>query len=215
MPGLIDAVTLSESEVAPGAAVRVEVQVVAGRDDVVVAVDGVRGARQFVPAPTLPGTHTIEVLAGTPDGEVEHRQVTLTVTDDPPADARPEERWIGQTTFAEGMRLVESADIVVIPSLRTTWSIGQLPAKLVDGMMAGAAVVVSDVEPLDWAVGDGGIRVEPGSVAQLADALTRLTDAEERARLGAAAHRRAIELFTVDANLAPFVDACRAAAARV
>ncbi|WP_210480598.1 glycosyltransferase family 4 protein [Naasia sp. SYSU D00948] len=138
--------------------------------------------------------------------------VMLTVTDRAPADARPWERWVGQTSFAEGLRLVESADIVVIPSLRTTWSIGQLPAKLVDGMMAGAAVVVSDVEPLGWAVGAGGLLVEPGSVPQLAAALTRLTDPAERSRLGAAAHRRALELFTVHANVETFVGACRAAA---
>ncbi|MGK9147409.1 glycosyltransferase family 4 protein [Plantibacter flavus] len=134
--------------------------------------------------------------------------VTLTLTDTPPADARPWENWIGTTTLEHGLQVVAEADIVVIPSRVDGYSRGQLPAKIIDAMLSGRAIVVSDIEPMPWAVADAGVVVEPSSVAALASALHRLADPDLRHRLGSAARERALMLFTVDANRDAFRHIC-------
>ncbi|MFJ5143993.1 glycosyltransferase family 4 protein [Curtobacterium sp. NPDC088465] len=139
---------------------------------------------------------------------------TLTVTDDEPEDAKAWEQWTGRTTLEEGLRLVRTGDIVVVPSLRGhTTSGAQLPAKLMDAMIAGRAIVVSDFAPLRWAVGSGGLVVAPGSVEALASALRQCADPALRATLGAAARERGIDEFSVDAVADRFAAICRRAIA--
>ena len=79
---------------------------------------------------------------------VEHAgDMRLTITDDPPPSARPNENWTGLTSLAVGLELVNRADIVAIPSL--PWIYGyQLPVKLIDAMLAGRAIVASDLPPI-------------------------------------------------------------------
>jgi hypothetical protein len=124
---------------------------------------------------------------------------TLTITSPPPADAQESERWIGRTGVAEGLELVDRCDVVVVASSPTIYGRGQLPVKLIDGMMSGRAVIASDLPPLRWALGDDGLIVPPDDVGALAAALERLRSAELRARLGARARERAIGLFSVEA----------------
>ncbi len=133
---------------------------------------------------------------------------TLVVTDNPPADARPWETWTGPTSLQAGLDIVQRADIVAIPSLRTRHSLGQLPAKLIDAMLMGRAVVVTDVEPMPWAIGDAGLVVENGSTEHLTVALEQLLDPELRGRLGQSARRRAKAEFTVEALAPRFRAAC-------
>lgn len=134
--------------------------------------------------------------------------ITLKLTDEAPEDAQPWEQWVGMTSFDEGLALVENADIVVIPSKDDGYAHGQLPAKLMDAMLAGRAVIVSDIEPMTWAVGSGGLTVEPSSVPALANALEKLTDPLVRRELGSQARRKALDLFTIDANREPFREVC-------
>lgn len=134
--------------------------------------------------------------------------ITLKLTDDAPEDARPWEQWVGMTSFDEGLALVENADIVVIPSKDDGYAHGQLPAKLMDAMLAGRAVIVSDIEPMTWAVGSGGLTVEPSSVPALANALEILADPLVRRELGSRARRIALDLFTIEANSEPFREVC-------
>lgn len=124
---------------------------------------------------------------------------TLEVTASAPDDARAWERWIGTTTLDAGADLVRSADVVAIPSLRTTWGRAQLPAKLIDAMIAGRAIVATDLPPVAWALGGTGLIVPPGDAEALEAALRRLADPVLRTALGESARRRALELFTVDA----------------
>ena len=137
---------------------------------------------------------------------------TLTVTDAPPEDAQPWERWTGMTTLAEGAALVATADVVALPSLDTPWAWGQLPAKLVDAMLAGVPTVVSSIDPMPWAVADGGLQVRPGDEVDLVEGLRALRSPATRARIGARAAERARAMFSVEANAGAFADLLRAAA---
>lgn len=139
---------------------------------------------------------------------------SLTVTAPPPADARPGEHWIGETSLQEGLRLVSQADIIALPSLDRRNARGQLPVKLIDAMMFGRAVIVSDVPPLPWAVGDSALVVPAGRTPPLVDALAQLKDPGVRVSLGRRARRRALKGFTVDALAETFARACEDAADR-
>jgi len=136
---------------------------------------------------------------------------TLTVTSEAPPDAAPWESWIGTTTLAEGQELIRRVDIAVIPSLDIPMARGQLPAKLMDAMLAGRAVVTTAVPPLPWGLQGAGIVIPTASRAHITAALRKLADPDARARLGADARDLALARFTVDANLAPFRRACAAA----
>ncbi|RWZ46602.1 glycosyltransferase [Labedella phragmitis] len=135
----------------------------------------------------------------------------LIVTDAPPADAAPHEEWVGRTSMEEGLSLVSGSDIVVIPSLDAVHARGQLPVKLIDAMMLGRAIVVTDVDPLPWAIGSGGVVIRAGSVSELVHALRSLSDPSKRARLGRSARSIAIARYTIGENRRAFEAACRAA----
>jgi glycosyltransferase involved in cell wall biosynthesis len=134
----------------------------------------------------------------------------LTVTAPAPVDARPHEDWIGETTLERGLAVIDGCDIVALPSLPDTLSLGQLPVKLIDAMLAGRAVVASDVTPVRWALGATGLLVPPGDRAALSEGLRRLKDPSRRRALGEAARTRALAMFT-PAVIAPvFADALQA-----
>lgn len=79
------------------------------------------------------------------------------------------------------------------------------PDTLVEAMFCGRATVSTDVGAVGEVVGGTGLVVPPRNPEALADAcLALLRDPERRARLGAAARARALELFTVEQNLAAF-----------
>lgn len=151
----------------------------------------------------------VEVLRSAVDS-ISWAGFSLVITAQPPKDARPWESWVGETTLPEGIALVASADLVVIPSLDGVHSRGQLPVKLVDAMLTGRAVIVSDVEPLPWAVGSmGGAVVAPGDASALAEALLNLRPPEIRAEVGEAMRERALRLFTPDECAPSFERAVR------
>lgn len=127
------------------------------------------------------------------------RGVRLEVTSDAPANAVAWESWLGQTSFDQGQALVASADVIALPSLPEGYALAQLPAKLIDAMVTGRAVVASDLAPIAWALGGSGLLVPPGNVAALADALARLKDPTQRRLMGQAAYERASRSFTVAA----------------
>lgn len=136
----------------------------------------------------------------------------LVITAPPPADERPWERWVRQTSLEEGLALVRGSDIVAIPSLDRAFARGQLPAKAIDAMFAGRAIVASDIPPMGWALESSGLLVAPGSVDDLAGALATLAEPNLRRELGARARRSAIDRFSVDALAQPFERACLDAA---
>lgn len=133
---------------------------------------------------------------------------SLTVTAPEPPDARPWETWVGTTTLGEGIELVRAADIVALPSDRDRYAVGQLPAKLMDAMLLGRAVIVSDVAPMPWAVGDAGTVIHAGSTSELTAALERFASPEARQAAGDRARTRALGLFTVESATEAFRHAC-------
>lgn len=136
------------------------------------------------------------------------RGFRLTITDTAPNDAQPWENWIGRTTLDEGIDLVRRCDIVALPSsAHGAFARGQLPAKLMDAMLAGRAIVASNLEPIAWALDGTGVLIEPGNRVQLEDALAGLTDPDRREVLGSQARRRALDTFEVGPVAAQFSEA--------
>jgi glycosyltransferase involved in cell wall biosynthesis len=153
----------------------------------------------------------VEVLRRAVAAETARGPLRLEVTADRPADAAVWETWLGTTTVTEGARLVADADVLAVPSLPNAWSPAQLPAKLIDAMAAGRAIVASDTEPVAWALGDAGVIVPPGDVAALADGLRRLRAPALRRTLGEAALARAVRHFSIAAVAPDFERAATAA----
>ncbi|TKA10594.1 GT4 family glycosyltransferase PelF [Actinacidiphila oryziradicis] len=95
-----------------------------------------------------------------------------------------------------------SGDVVVLSSM-----VEGFPVTLVEAMFCGRATVSTDVGAVREVIGGTGLVVPPRDPAALAAAcLALLRDPERRARLGAAGRERALELFTVEQNLAAFRD---------
>ncbi|MET9349757.1 glycosyltransferase [Streptomyces termitum] len=93
-----------------------------------------------------------------------------------------------------------SAAVVVLSS-----TVEGFPASLVEAMFCARATVSTDVGAVVEIIGGTGLVVPPRNPRALADAcLALLRDPGRRHRLGAAARARALELFTVDQNLAAF-----------
>jgi glycosyltransferase involved in cell wall biosynthesis len=83
-------------------------------------------------------------------------------------------------------------DVVVVPSLSTPSWIEQFGRVAVEAMASGVAVVASRTGALPEVVGQAAWLVEPGDVAELAQALAALRDdPAARIRLAAAGTRRA------------------------
>lgn len=83
---------------------------------------------------------------------------------------------------------VAAADILVVPSLETEASQGQIPAKLFDAMAMAKPVIVSDVNDMAQLVGDAGVVVPPADVTALSEAIDLLCrDDVERRAVGARA----------------------------
>nr|WP_237331539.1 DUF3492 domain-containing protein [Streptomyces mexicanus] len=79
------------------------------------------------------------------------------------------------------------------------------PVGLVEAMFCGSATVSTDVGAVVEVIGGTGLVVPPRNPRALAEAcMTLLRDPERRARLGAAARARALELFTVEQNIEAF-----------
>ncbi|MFD3535585.1 glycosyltransferase [Streptomyces sp. NPDC058664] len=95
-----------------------------------------------------------------------------------------------------------SGAVVVLSSV-----VEGFPANLVEAMFCARATVSTDVGAVVEIIGGTGLVVPPRNPRALADAcLALLREPERRYRLGAAARARALELFTVEQNLAAFRD---------
>ncbi|MFF5371663.1 DUF3492 domain-containing protein [Streptomyces sp. NPDC013187] len=79
------------------------------------------------------------------------------------------------------------------------------PVGLVEAMLCGRATVSTDVGAVVEVIGGTGLVVPPRNPRALADAcVALLRDPQRRARLGAAARARALELFTVEQSIEAF-----------
>lgn len=93
-----------------------------------------------------------------------------------------------------------SGAVVVLSSV-----VEGFPTGLIEAMFCGRATVSTDAGAVVEVIGGTGLVVPPRNPRALADAcVALLRDPERRARLGAAARARALELFTVEQNVAAF-----------
>ncbi|MGW1775939.1 DUF3492 domain-containing protein [Streptomyces sp. NPDC002104] len=95
-----------------------------------------------------------------------------------------------------------SGRVVVLSSV-----IEGFPITLAEAMFCGRATVSTDVGAVVEVIGGTGLVVPPRNPRALAEAcITLLRDPERAQRLGSAARARALELFTVEQNVAAFED---------
>ncbi|MFB6521707.1 DUF3492 domain-containing protein [Streptomyces sp. NPDC056401] len=93
-----------------------------------------------------------------------------------------------------------SGRVVVLSSV-----IEGFPITLAEAMFCGRATVSTDVGAVVEVIGGTGLVVPPRNPRALAEAcVTLLQDPERAQRLGSAARARALELFTVEQNVAAF-----------
>ena len=128
----------------------------------------------------------------------EGRQIEVSIAGDGPERARLREagrglpvRFLGPVDDIE--RFLSEVDVFCLPS-----RFEGLPFALLEAMMAGKACVAADVGDVAEALGSGGIVAPPEDPQALAWALGALADAERRDLLGLAAHRRAVDAYTLD-----------------
>lgn len=121
-------------------------------------------------------------------------------------------RLVPPVSYAEGIMWLTAADVVVVPQRDGAIGRRQAPAKVVDAMAAGRAIVASDLPPIREMVGDAAILVAPGSEEALAAGINGLlVDDERRHALEDMARHRFAERFSLDA-VRPTLDRALAAA---
>ncbi|MFI2239017.1 glycosyltransferase [Streptomyces chrestomyceticus] len=105
-----------------------------------------------------------------------------------------------------GPGLPRPQDVYAAGSVLVLSSVAEgFPRSLVEAMLSGRATVSTDAGAVCEVIGGTGLVVPPRNPRALADAcLALLLDPGRRARLGAAARARALELFTVEQNVAAF-----------
>ncbi len=94
--------------------------------------------------------------------------------------------------------ILASADVIVIPQSDSPASRGQLPAKLLDAMSVGKAIVSTAVGDIPrWLADGAGVVVPPGDVHALGGAIDELlADPPRRTQLGERARERFREYGT-------------------
>lgn len=122
--------------------------------------------------------------------------------DDPHATGR------NPVSFEElgGPDLPSVADACAAGALVVSSSVVEgFPVGLVEAMLCGRATVSTEAGAVVEVIGGTGLVVPPRDPRALAEAcVSLLRDPERRERLGAAARARALELFTVEQNIAAF-----------
>ncbi|MBI5885197.1 MAG: glycosyltransferase family 4 protein [Deltaproteobacteria bacterium] len=104
--------------------------------------------------------------------------------------------FTGHVPYDRMPELYAACDIFCLPSTMKESIQEQFGYVLAEAMACGRPVVASRVGGIPEVVGGAGLLVTPGDFNDLADKLTSLiTNAELRAGLGAAARKRALELF--------------------
>jgi glycosyltransferase involved in cell wall biosynthesis len=117
-----------------------------------------------------------------------------------PLAVPPNVKLVPPVAYADAVRWLAAADVVVVPQRGTRVGLSQSPAKLVDALAVGRAIVASDLPPIRELSGPAARLVEPDSPRSLADGVTQLLDdPAARLELELLARRRFEEQLSTDA----------------
>lgn len=148
----------------------------------------------------------IQAVAGLPDVELliagageMHAQLSTLVENHTPAGQEPTIRLLGAVTEADKHALLASCDVFCLASRERTESFG---LAVVEAMQHGKPCIASDLpgSGLPWLVtqSGGGLLAAVEDVASWRTAIERLrADAGLRTQLGAAGHRAALSVFSI------------------
>ncbi len=106
-------------------------------------------------------------------------------------------RFLGRIPYGDAVKLLQSADVGVVPhAANESWNT-TIPNKLFDYMAGGLAVLTSDAKPAARVVRENaaGLIFRDTDPADCASAIERLADREFRARCGASGRRAVVERF--------------------
>lgn len=107
---------------------------------------------------------------------------------------------VGEPALPDRAAAYATGGVAVLSSV-----VAGFPVGLVEAMFCGRATVSTDVGAVREVIGGTGLVVPPRNPRALADAcLALLRDPARRARLGAAARARAMELFSAQRNVGAF-----------
>ncbi|GAA2689812.1 glycosyltransferase [Streptomyces aculeolatus] len=107
---------------------------------------------------------------------------------------------VGEPALPDRAAAYAAGGVAVLSSV-----VAGFPVGLVEAMFCGRATVSTDVGAVREVIGGTGLVVPPRNPRALADAcLALLRDPARRARLGAAARARAMELFSAQRNVGAF-----------
>lgn len=106
-------------------------------------------------------------------------------------------RFLGRVPYADAVRLLQTADVGVVPhAANESWNT-TIPNKLFDYMAGGLAVLTSNAKPAARVVCESaaGVVFQDSDAASCATAIQRLSDPEFRAQCGASGRRAVVERF--------------------
>lgn len=96
---------------------------------------------------------------------------------------------------------VAPVDVICLPGLDDPGALGQLPAKLMDAMCMGKAIVASGHNDVRTLLDGCGVAITPGNAQELRSALRRLlNDDQLREQYGRKARERAVERLSYQAG---------------
>lgn len=105
-------------------------------------------------------------------------------------------RALGVVPMADIPAVLGACDVVLVPQLPSTASVYQSPAKLLDAMAAGAAIIASDIGDAREVLGSAGVVTPAGDPEHLAAAVQALrSDPQQLARLRRDAATRYAEQY--------------------
>ncbi len=113
-------------------------------------------------------------------------------------------RFLGRVPYPDAVRLLQTADVGVVPhAANESWNT-TIPNKLFDYMAGGLAVLTSDARPAARVVRENaaGVVFHDSDVADCAAAIGRLADPEFRALCGASGRRAVAERFNWELDAA-------------
>ena len=106
-------------------------------------------------------------------------------------------RFLGRVPYAEAVRMLQQADVGVVPhAANESWNT-TIPNKLFDYMAGGLAVLTSDAKPAARVVRDtgAGLVFRHTDVSECAEAIRQLSNADFRAKCGDSGRRAVASRF--------------------